>query len=214
MSPDPSPLAITARARSAGSARHDDQATSGDPVVAATPCLDESVWGGWWRDLVVERYRVDRFDAFVPLPSTGCSWSQRVALGRLVDAAMGEVHGPAMTTQLVAEALAVAGFGQVRDLTPDARRTALVRSGWWSDPWPAEDDLRLGVLGSVADALLRKVPPSSSPDQPSLGRSDAPGGVTASETVVAATRAAVLAYAGHVERLAVRSLDATRSLQF
>ena len=222
MSPDPSPLAASARGR----APRGDLATartggagSGSSVVTATPCLDESMWSGWWRDLVVERYRFDRFDAFLPLSPTGCTWAQRVALGRVVDEAMAGVHGPSITTQLVVEALDAAGFGRVRDLMPDARRTALVRSGWWADPWPADDALRLGVLGSVADALLREVPPTAPDDlrpdsvPAATGASNALA-ITASATVLAATRAAVLAYAGHVERLAVRSRDAARSLQF
>ena len=122
-----------------------------------------------------------------------------------------------MTTQLVVEALDAAGFGRVRRPHPDARRTALVRSGWWADPWPAEDALRLGILGSVADALLREVPPTAPLDLRTVAARRAATtvpAITATATVLAATRAAVLAYAGHVERLAVRSHDAARSLQF
>jgi hypothetical protein len=221
MSPDPSPLATSARGRAPHGERAADgtDGTGGRPTAVATACLDESRWSGWWRDLVVERYRFDRFDAFLPLSPTGCTWAQRVALGRVVDQAMADVHGPSITTQLVVEALDAAGFGRVRDLAPDARRTALVRSGWWADPWPADDALRLGVLGSVADALLREVPPTAPIDlRPSsvtgaTGATSAPP-ITATATVLAATRAAVLAYAGHVERLAERSRDAARSLQF
>jgi hypothetical protein len=226
MSTDPSPLAVSARFGAPtrtdggpGDARAPEPA--GPPATALVPAAgppDPSAWSRWWRDLIVERYRVDRFDAFVPLPDADCTWEQRVALGRLVEHAMADVQGPSMTTQLVIDALDAAGFGRVRDLVPDDRRTALVRAGWWADPWPADDSLRLGVLGSVADALLQVVP--ETPAELDL-RAGADGAApegdpfpVVQETVLRATRSAVLAYARHVEALAVRSRLAARSLQF
>jgi hypothetical protein len=180
----------------------------------ATVGLDETAWCRWWRDLIVERYRVDRFEAFVPLPADACPWAMRVALGRLVEQSMVDIAGPSMATQLVVEAIEFAGFGRVRDLAPDARRVALVRAGWWSDPWAGDDDLRLAVLGTVADALLREVPPT---DLAVDLRAEPPGPDAASlvaSTVRAAARRAVFAYAGHVEGLASRSRDTARSYQF
>jgi hypothetical protein len=223
MSTDPSPQAVSAGFRApgppeAGGAEARRRVSSGGAIAVADGCatrLDETAWCRWWRDLIVERYRIDRFDAFVPLPFADCPWELRVALGRVVEQSMADLSGRPITTQLVIEALGVAGFGRVRDLVPDARRVALVRAGWSNDPWPGDDDLRLGVLGSVADALLHEVPPTSSVAVDL--RTDPSGTDVASPvsaTVLAATRSAVFAYARHVEDLARRSRDVARSYQF
>src|SRR5512134_1956148 len=114
MSTDPSPLAVSAGIGAPGppaSAGSEGGVTAaGSPVAVdrGAPCLDEDTWCRWWRDLIVERYRFDRFDAFVPLPTADCPWELRVALGRVVEQSMAEVSGPSMTTQLVIEALDVA----------------------------------------------------------------------------------------------------------
>lgn len=232
MSLEPFPLAVTARSGAPGSSSG-RVASDGSrrrratgPSVGRTGAgvaapgapgsgpvsLDESAWCRWWRDLIVERYRFERFDAFVPLPGECCPWERRVALGRVVEQSMAAVLRPTMTTQLVVEALDAAGFGRVHDLAPDARRVALVRSGWWGDPWPGDDDLRLAVLGTVADALLQEVPPSST-DVDRGGDGSDPG-ARVSSIVRAAACDAVLAYACHVEQLAARSRTVVRSLQF
>ena len=222
MSSDPSPLAVPAG--SGAPTRSYERLDSGPGDAgrpAADPCerrsiaVDEAVWYPWWRDLIVERHREDRFDAFVPLPVDGCTWEHRVALGRVVEHSMAGLHGPSSATQLVVDALDAAGFGRVHDLEPDARRSAMVRAGWRNDPWRGDDDLRLGVLGSVADALLREVPPTSAALDLRRDSGDATAVTTPLVPLVqAATRAAVLAYARHVERLAIRSRTSATSLQF
>jgi len=217
MSLDPSPPAVSAGFRALGNADAASPGAAGDGASPDGPGsgptrFDDVAWGRWWRDLIIERYRFDRFDAFVPLPAEGCSWRLRVALGRVVEQSMAAVSGPSITTQLVAEALAATGFGRVGDLAPDARRVALHRSGWCSDPWPGADELRLGVLGTVADALLREVPPVAR-DLDLRSGSDTVA-TPASATVLAATRSAVFAYARHVEAQARRSRDVAKSYQF
>ena len=208
MSPDPTRPAAPARptvrragvdALERGSGPLD--LTSGSRPSACTrgfAPVDEPRWCGWWRDLVIERYRSAPFERALPLAEGGsCPWIDRVRLGRLVDDSLAGVHGAGATARLLADALGASGYGPLSDPTVD-RRSAQ-RLAPWNPMRAGDDDLRLGILGTIADALLRRDLPSAGVD----------GGVT--EVIVTATRSAVLAYACHVEALAVRT---RRSVQY
>jgi hypothetical protein len=196
------------------------------PAPVATERLDHASWCRWWRDLIVERYRDAAFDAVVPLVDRAvCSWTERVVLGRLVEASLAPAFGPSPTSSLVADALAASGFGQPGLLAraPEVRAADHLRS--WAPPRPGDEELRLGILGTVADALLAEVPPVVDVDLRGSGHRAGDrrtgGGEDASHLealIVGATRAAVLAYARHVEdlaawaRLSVLAASATTSI--
>ncbi len=117
-------------------------------------------WCRWWIDLVLERYRFPLFEEFVPLPDPHpCPWDPRVALGADVDAALERAFGPGFADQLVTAALETADLGElaeyVRPLASDdehlGKRTRTLVDGV---------ELRRGIIGSIADALLRDLPPS------------------------------------------------------
>jgi hypothetical protein len=119
-------------------------------------------WCRWWIDLVLERYRFPLFEEFVPLPvpdPNPCPWDPRVALGANVDAALERAFGAGFTDQLVTAALETADLAELaeymRPLASDdqglGKRTRTLLDGV---------ELRRGIIGSVADVLLRDLPPS------------------------------------------------------
>lgn len=210
---------------------HRSSGSERDPVLIAvgdrpTSRLDGSRWCGWWRDLIVERYRVAFFDQLVPLPGADrCPWAIRVGLGRAVERSLVGVYGPDVTARLVADALDLAGFGVPAGLTATGGPGPWAELGDGTSTGAGDDELRQAVLGSIADALLGEVPPTTGTDLDLCGRgsevADADADADADAVAVAdavidgvvaaATRDAVLAYARHVEEVATRSLTAARA---
>lgn len=184
--------------------------------------VDESMWCRWWRDLIVERYRLASFDEAVPLPDGDrCAWRSRVALGRVVERSLAGAYGTAATSRLVVDALEAAGFGVAEAILGPATGD-LGGATRWATPPPGDVDLRAGILGTIADALLGALPPTAAGDDPGSRRGRAepgtdgagdPDAADIDALVRGATRHAVLAYAGHVEHLAERSLRTSRGLR-
>jgi hypothetical protein len=115
-------------------------------------------WCSIFSVLVFERYRFPLFEEFVPLPVPDphpCPWDLRVVLGQRVDAALTAHRGRGHADDLAIAALELAGFDRLanhlRPLPPDAKRddaASLLQL----------EEFRTGIIGSIADALLRDLP--------------------------------------------------------
>ena len=112
-------------------------------------------WCLWWIDLIKERYRFPLFEEFRPLPHP-CPWDPRVALGTSVEGALEASLGTGRAEDVVTAALEAAALAEVaalvRPVATDER--AAERAPLAVDPV----ELRRGILGTVADALLRDLP--------------------------------------------------------
>jgi hypothetical protein len=163
-------------------------------------------WCRWWIDLLVERYTFPLFEELRRLPEPHpCPWEPRVALGADVEAALERTSGPGAAEPLVTAALEAAGLeemaGHVRPLAGDDDRHR-ERMGTLLDV----TELRRGVLGSVADALLRDLPPT--PDQLAEHLRDGHDDAEIERTVAAATGEAWEAARDHYRQ----AIKATREL--
>jgi len=218
MSPDPHLHAPPDVASRFASRARPDEGQAGE----VTRRLDGSTWSDWRLDLIVERSRVADFDDVMPLPpATRCPWAARVALGQVVELSLAATYCHSDTSRLVANALEVAGFGVVREVA-DAPEGD--RAHRWASPRPVAVDVRAAVLGTIADALLRGVTPSTRADvdadvvvreldrrTPTVPSAVGPDGIEA--VVRRATREAVMAYARQVEAVAEGSRHTTRRLR-
>lgn len=157
-------------------------------------------WCRWWIDLVLERYQFPLFEEFVPLPEPHpCPWDPRVVLGADVEASLERTFGPGYTDQLVTAALDTADLAEVAEhvrprASDDARGAQRVRS------LVDGVELRRGILGSVADALLRELPPS--PEQLAAHLREDHDDAELEQRVAVATREAWDAARDHHRRLA------------
>lgn len=162
-------------------------------------------WCFRWIWFVIERYRYPLFEEFVPLPHP-CPWDPRVDLGRIVESAFRTRHGHGSTWELVTDALVDADLPQlvelVRPRSADAQRD---RGGRDRERTLVNvDELRQGILGSIADALLRDLP--QNPLELS-GRATDHDDKAIQATVVKAVREAVDVAAEHFGAAAKRTLD-------
>jgi hypothetical protein len=156
-------------------------------------------WCRWWIDLVLERYRFPLFEEFRPLPDPHpCPWDPRVALGADVEAALERALGAGAVADIVTAALETADLAELAayvrplatgDPSADKRTRALVDG----------IELRRGILGSVADALLRDLPPS--PDSLADHLPDDHDDAALDRRVAVATREAWAAARDHYKQL-------------
>jgi hypothetical protein len=158
-------------------------------------------WCITFYDFVTDRYRFPLFEEFRPLPHP-CPWDPRVRLGAIVDESFTARKGRGHTDDLAIAALELSGFDQLaehlRPRSTDEKphdETSLIRL----------EEFRRGIIGSIADVLLRELP-----DNPSeldgalekLGHSDE----RIEERVVTATKEAVRSAQEHFKRAAERTV--------
>lgn len=115
-------------------------------------------WCRWWYDFVIERYRFPLIEEWRPLPHP-CPWEPRVLLGRLVEDALKVNRGRGLAEEIVTAALETAELEDLAQLVRPTRAEDAARDSK-AGPLISADELRLGVLGSVFDALVRDLPSS------------------------------------------------------
>lgn len=162
-------------------------------------------WCHRWFEVVVQRYEYPLFEEWQRLPD-GSSWEDRVALGRLVEAAFEANRGRGHTAELVAEALALGK-------QPFIEKLLRLRSS--SEPAEKDhgkgqllidvDAIRHGLAGSIFDALVRDLPATGEELKGYLADSHDDDHIVG--VVAAATGAALQAAREHYRKSVERTLD-------
>lgn len=162
-------------------------------------------WCSIFEVLVDIRYRFPLFEEFIPLPDPHpCPWDPRVDLGTSVDAALTALKGRGYTDDLVIGALDLAGVNRLADhLRPQAADEKR------QDPRSLLriEELRRGIVGSIADALLRDLPANPHELEEALtkiGHDDK----RLESLIASATKDAVVAATDHFKQ----SVDSTFSI--
>lgn len=112
-------------------------------------------------DLIVERYRFPLVEEWRPLPPHPCPWEPRVRLGALVEAALEVNRGRGFAAEIATAVFEAAGFEEFAELVRPVRAEDAARADSLRQLVSAEQ-LRLGVLGSVFDAVARHLPANPS----------------------------------------------------
>ena len=149
----------------------------------------------------------------MPLPDPHpCPWDPRVKLGRIIEDALNASQGRGVIDDLVADALDLADLPAIGDLVRPARAEDEKLREVRGSVMVNADEVRLGVIGSIADALLRDLPSANDPElEVYLEKYAAEHDDGAIEKkIVVATREAIDAYGEHVEELASRTVKSLK----